>query len=317
MLIHMLFDWLFSLFNFWFIGGLYLDGWAHNHLDLSAEGFFTPWHAAFYSGFFLSALILFLYRKKLPQEYRASLWGAGIFFLGGMGDMIWHTLFGVEADVEALLSPTHLILALGGTMMVGGAMRSIWSEDANKKTFLQRLPALLSFLYFYSFLTFMNQYLSPISHPWSAISQRTQDEFFAQAMGFGGMFVHVALLMGMVLPVLRRWEFPRGGFTVILTLNTLAMAFMKDHFQFVLPAFFAGLLIDVLYQYLKPRMEKRWIFGIFAFTMPFIQYGLYYGTVALTEGIWWSIHLWAGAIVLAGVAGWLLSQVIWESDKSL
>jgi hypothetical protein len=33
------------------IWGGYVDGWAHNHLATTLESFFTPWHAAFYSGF--------------------------------------------------------------------------------------------------------------------------------------------------------------------------------------------------------------------------------------------------------------------------
>jgi hypothetical protein len=30
----------------------------------------------------------------------------------------------------------------------------------------------------------------------------------------------------------------------------------------------------------------------------------------LTEGIAWSVHLWVGSIVLAGLAGWLLCYLL-------
>ena len=36
------FDWLMALLGVWLIGGLYLDGWAHNH-NPDLETFFTPW----------------------------------------------------------------------------------------------------------------------------------------------------------------------------------------------------------------------------------------------------------------------------------
>lgn len=36
--------------------------------------------------------------------------GAFIFGLGGFGDMIWHTVFGIEVGTNALFSPTHLML---------------------------------------------------------------------------------------------------------------------------------------------------------------------------------------------------------------
>ena len=43
--------------------------------------------------------------------------------------MIWHEIFGVETGVEALLSPTHLMLALGGSLMVSGPFR-VWLASA-------------------------------------------------------------------------------------------------------------------------------------------------------------------------------------------
>ena len=40
------YDWTVVLLSVWFVGGLILDGWAHNHIP-ELESFFTPWHAAF------------------------------------------------------------------------------------------------------------------------------------------------------------------------------------------------------------------------------------------------------------------------------
>jgi hypothetical protein len=38
--------------------------------------------------------------------------------------------------------------------------------------------------------------------------------------------------------------------------------------------------------------------------------------IMLTEGIWWSIHTWAGAIVRAGTTGWLLSCCLWAGGMA-
>jgi hypothetical protein len=45
------FDWAIVVLWGWLLGGLYVDGWAHNHLATTLESFLTPWHAAFSSGF--------------------------------------------------------------------------------------------------------------------------------------------------------------------------------------------------------------------------------------------------------------------------
>src|SRR5919197_1584766 len=58
------FDWISVVLSAWLVGGAYLDGWAHNHLRLSLESFFTPWHAVLYSGFLLSAIFLVLVHTR-------------------------------------------------------------------------------------------------------------------------------------------------------------------------------------------------------------------------------------------------------------
>ena len=120
-----------------FVGGLFLDGWAHAHGRVD-QSFFTPWHAVFYAGYaaVASALVASLLRnhargypwlRALPAGYGLSLLGALIFGVGGVGDMIWHMLFGIEAGVEALLSPTHLALGLGLGLIVSvsGPLRAV------------------------------------------------------------------------------------------------------------------------------------------------------------------------------------------------
>ncbi len=141
--------------------GLYLDGWAHRHLS-NLESFFTPWHGVLYSGFFatMACLAYMLVRFRRPGEawwqmippgYGLSLVGAAIFFAGGFADLIWHTLFGIEKQIEALLSPTHLVLAIGGTLIGAGPFRAAWLapvrgrrvDQPAKPRLLDLLPMLL------------------------------------------------------------------------------------------------------------------------------------------------------------------------------
>src|SRR6266508_3210614 len=58
------FDWAMAVLSAVFVGGIFLDGWAHTHGRVD-QSFFTPWHAVFYAGYaaVASALLAALFRN--------------------------------------------------------------------------------------------------------------------------------------------------------------------------------------------------------------------------------------------------------------
>lgn len=56
--------------------------------------------------------------------YELAFLGTPLFALGGVGDLAWHQLFGIERGIEALLSPTHLLLITSMIMIVSAPFRS-------------------------------------------------------------------------------------------------------------------------------------------------------------------------------------------------
>ena len=130
-----------------------MDSWAHLHVPV--ETFFTPYHAAFYSAMVAGSLILAVFARRnralgftgmnmLPAAYQSALWGVPIFFAGGVGDLIWHTFFGVEDRVEAVTSPTHLIIGLGVLLVVGAPIRSALQQRAALTTLRSQLPLIFA-----------------------------------------------------------------------------------------------------------------------------------------------------------------------------
>jgi hypothetical protein len=304
-----------------------LDGWAHNHIA-ELENFFTPWHAVFYSGFlaiagFLMATLVrnhakgYPWRSAMPPGYELAVLGVLIFVAGGVGDMIWHELFGIEANVEALLSPTHLTLALGATLFVSGPWRAGWrrpaDQDEHKPGWVVLLPQLLSVTFLLSLWTFMTQFAHPLVEPWAAAGFRPRSQNFPyirQSLGIVSILLQTGLLMGLVLLTAMRWLLPFGSLLLMFTLNALLMSFMQDHYRFIPAAALAGLGADLLIRWLKPSMERSGALRLFAFIVPVLYYVFYFAVLMLTQGIGWSIHLWTGSIVLAGVVGLLLSYLI-------
>src|SRR3954449_6690990 len=146
------FDCLMSLMGMFFVGGAFLDGWAHNH-DKVDQSFFTPWHAFFYSGFLVMAVLLLgtqwlnyrrgaAWNNALPIGYSLSILGVLIFAVGGVGDLLWHAIFGIEKNFDALFSPTHLTLAIGMNLIITGPLRAAWARSGQRLSWRMAGPAL-------------------------------------------------------------------------------------------------------------------------------------------------------------------------------
>lgn len=334
------FDALMALLGLWFVGGLYLDGWAHTHRP-GLESFFTPWHAVLYGGFLANALVLgalfarhrlrrVAWSHALPRGYGLSLLGAGLFLLGGAADLAWHELFGIEATIEALVSPTHLLLAVGMGLLVSGPLRSAWHRLPERPGFLAALPMLLSAALLLSVITFFTQFAHPFVRAWAADGNRPLLDLFpladpdprlpespagipgadlAEAIGLVGFAFQAALLAGLVLALARRWSLPAGSLTVLVGLNGALLAGMRGQL-FVLPvALLAGLLADGALRAFAPAPARPGSMRLFGFALPALLYGLYFAALAWLTDLWWPPHAWAGAVAYAGLAGWLASYV--------
>lgn len=318
------FDWLIVLLSAFFVGGLYLDGWAHNHGRVD-QSFFTPWHAVFYGGFVLTGLGLvaavvinlrrgFGLAAAIPDGYRASLAGLLIFAAGGVGDLAWHTAFGIEEDVEALFSPTHLLLGIGMALIVSGPLRALWNRPGRSGNWRTLAPAILSASLLISIFTFFMLFAHPVTQVIAGRLHRHFNNDVGIVAGMSGMIIIAGLLIGTGLLLLLRWRLPFGTFTLLWGLNTVAMTIidLEQPDQLWMGAAMLGgaLLCDLLVLLLRPGPDAPGRMRLFAFCAPLLLFGSYYAALMLTEGTRWSIHLWGGSIFLTGIAGLMLSYLL-------
>ena len=311
------FDWRFVVLAAWVVGGLYLDGWAHNHGKVDGS-FFTPWHAVLYSGFTVSLGFLayqqwrnvnkgFAWRRALPQGYFLSLVGAVIFGIGGAGDLVWHSLFGIEGSLaDALMSPSHLSLALGMILIATGPLRAVWRRAADSGTWRELGPALLTATLTLSVLTFFTAYANLLFNP-GVIGHR---QFEPEAIGASSILIQTALTMGMALLLLKRWRLPFGALTLLIGASNLLGLIVSDHFVLLPGAVITGVVADVLAWRLKPSADRPARFYLFAFAVPLVYYALLFAVIEMTAVVRWSVHLWTGSTVIAGVVGLLVAFLL-------
>jgi hypothetical protein len=318
------FDWLMAALSALFVIGLHLDGWAHNHGEVD-NSFFTPWHAVLYGSYALVGLALVVtqfrnvaqghhFLQALPRGYGLALVGVVLFGFGGGFDFVWHEAFGFEANLEALISPAHLLLASGAFLFLTSPLRAAWyRRDANGWRDL--FPAVVSLTLLFALFTFFTQYAHFLNDPQFLLERRYINDDFLQIMRFFGIFTQSALLMGLLLFALRRWQLPFGTITLMLTVNAALYFWMRNRFVDDYPLVFlapviGGLIADGLMAYLRPSAAQPLLLRGFAFLVPLIVMLSYFGVAEAAYAINWRIHMWLGAAVMAGFIGIFISYLV-------
>jgi hypothetical protein len=326
------FDTRFLLLSLWLVSGLYLDGWAHNHIGDDLDPFFTPWHAVMYSGYAATALFLgwthwrnqsrgHVWGRTVPAGYGLSLVGLIIFGLGGMGDFAWHMTFGIERGAEVFLSPTHHLLILGIAMIASGPFRAAWRRPGLPTRTIEYVPMIGSATLTLSVITFILQGVHPFIIPIPLIVSGL-DRDWRPLMMVTATVIQTLLLIGMMLLMIRRWKgsLPIFTFPALIVLNALAHTSQTDLY-FLLPAsLIAALVAGILYWRIRPalaanRPGERFGLRLFAGVVPIVLYTAYFATllVVAPNELRWRIHAISGVITVAGFAGWLLTYALFPA----
>jgi hypothetical protein len=307
------------LLGTWLLVGLVVDGWAHNNLA-ALETFFTPWHALFYSGFVATAgwVLATATRARQPERsglaafpagYGLAVVGVVVFAVGGAGDMTWHSIFGIEQDVEALFSPTHLLLFAGMALILSTPLRAAWSDPAAPAApgYWRFLPVLASATLVSVLVAFAFMY-------WAAFIQTIGASSFDPDLldGVASVLATNLILLAPLLLLVRRWRLPFGTATTIYTAVGVLMGAVDAYRlpAMVAAAILAGLAVDALLRLLEPSASRPQRFWVAGALVPLATWSVYFAVVAVTLGIGWSAELWSGTIAWACLLGLALSLLM-------
>ena len=205
--------------------GIALDFRAHaSGISFAEEGFLTPEHAFFYSMFLGIAAVIgartIIDRRDgrswidaIPAGYGAGALGVLLFGFGGVGDFLWHSTFGFEQGTEALISPTHLMLAVGAGLFLSSPARATWRR-ADVTSGIRTLPAVIAGGLVLTIAVFFTGYSNPIMQPLASV-----EGGFGLSLGITGFIVFPALLVGAALLYGRRFSLPLGAYTLLFVLR--------------------------------------------------------------------------------------------------
>jgi len=310
-----------------------VDAWYHFHSTV--ETFFEPAHALLYAGLLAAyAFTAFFavsshrrgypWRTALPNGYDTTFAGLVVCLIGGVSDMIKHSLWGFEAGFNALLSPTHLLIGAGMFLIIAGPIRAGLTDSGRPKTLMSQLPLILStasmmeLVHWGTQFIFMseaegfNAPLSPASIPHWTLTLLTL-QYDKQGIGLLAVIVQSILATGFFLYLARRIRLAAGAAIVLLVVGNGFIAAADSNYlgQFVsviLASAVAGAVVDVCKVDPASQSSSRWL--IVSFLVPAAYWATMLASLAATMGgIWWSPDVISGSIFFAGLVGLFLNAL--------
>jgi hypothetical protein len=333
-------DFAIGMCGLWLSAGFLWDSWAHLHVGV--ESFFTPYHAIFYAAMvgatiafsiaaFANRRMGYRFPFLLPLAYRRALIGIPVFFLGGVGDLIWHSFFGVENRIEAVTSPTHLIIGFGVVLVMSGPIRSALASRSTILSLRAQLPFLFSLA---AIIEFAHLGMSYAFDPSAARMDAPPAEIATSPnylldvalvlykTGTGIMIVILTSLVSMAfaLYAASRMRLAFGALTVFFVLGDMMMAAALTNDRpllliHIVMAFVAGLTGDIVLLRGRTKtiaLPRLQVLRTAAVAMPIAYYGTFFALTVALEGTWWNWSLVFGSIVWSVLAGFGLTFLMSE-----
>ncbi len=312
------FSWCFLGACFWLLIGVSLDAWAHGHIRL--ESFWTPWHAVLYSGLLATGLVLpgailinrrngLSWREAVPVGYEVSVLGIIGSLIGGLGDMTWHILFGVEQNIDAAFSPTHIALMLFFGFVLIGPFHALYTNGKSSS----RVLMLLSFTLIFTYWLIISQTAGLYTSLWLVYTPKADGT--GQALAVVSYVIQGAFLAGLTMYLIRRWKPFFGFFLLALTIGEIPLAVMQNNLLIILIGAISGILIDCAYRFIRPSLASVDHFRIFIASVPGIWLLTYTIVLWVAYGTVWSTHLLIGSVVVAMIMSWLLSGLMFPPTQ--
>jgi hypothetical protein len=234
-----------------------------------------------------------------------------IFLAAGVADMGWHETFGIETSIDALLSPSHLLLCVGSVLLLTSPARSWWAAGGGGLRACSGAVALAlgttSASVFLGYVS-MFEYVGAV-RPYDG--EIDSAGYTAAARGVAGYVVTIALLAVPLLLAHRR----RATFGVGTALVAWVSLFPVVTHEFPRPqtaAALAAIAAAVLADWLLVRLD-RWRGRDAPLRLP-VAGAVFAGLVSsahvaalhLDAGIQWPVELWTGVVVTVVAVGAVL-----------
>ena len=229
-----------------------------SHLLRIPETFFTPSHMVLYTGVgismvsaVLSVAVLVRSRNSEKKPFTLGLklviLGAVMQIVAGPGDFYWHELFGIDG----LLSPTHITLALGITIVSIGTVigfTRIHSHLDIKNNLIKFIIPISFGVFWFAVMWMVFFFVLPISD--GDTHNFNPDESFAVILSFAALPFLFSILFWSMAKAQKIFGMASAAALVFITMNITSNIFTSEDLLRYLPWFVAPMISAVIADYI-------------------------------------------------------------------
>jgi hypothetical protein len=260
--------------------------------------------------------------EATPVGYRLGIAGLGVAFAGLGGDVVWHTVFGVEDGIARVIAPFHLFLFTGAGLLLTSPLRATYASDGydDELSLVRALPVILGLTLITALALFLFQWLSAFAD-WkpavdiaalpSAVRGNPAVVQNLQMVVLARIMVSTLILIAALLVAVRRFRLPFGAMTLVYGVAATLTASLTNLKLYggVLAAVFAGIVADACIRALRPSEENTAGARITAFVTSLTFAGAYFVALGVLHNRTWPFDLTIGTVGLTAIAGLTLSAV--------
>lgn len=296
--------------------------------DLEGD-FLSSWHLVLYAGVLAVAVWLGVGALRHGPEFLLAAGtttiGFGLLAFGGVADALWHEQFGVEANVEALVSPPHLVVFAGLVLLLTSPLVVLWRRPARRLGLVASVVALVSLVTTVLVISLFTGFLSPLASGMSlsagyvepVVGESTVD--YDQVRGLGIAVWTTAVLVAAFTVLLVRFR-PMPGLVAVgvFLCGAPALAIAEPTLAsgssgvrpVVLGYAMAGLVAEALVALLgKPTLGRAGA-ALVGAAMGSMLWAATFALLAREDALGWSESMWMGTVVLCGMVGAAVASLV-------
>lgn len=281
--------------------------------------FLSGWHLVLYGGVAAVGVFIGVGALRRGPSYVGAVGTGTLGFLllgfGGFADAAWHKAFGTEAEIEALVSPPHLLVFGGLGFLITAPIVVLWDRREQRLGWIASVAAETSMISMVLITSLFTGYLSPLSgglelvpgyvEPVVGELRDVSSIQYDQVRGLGIIVWTAFVFSAAHSLVMMRFRLKPGVMLLgwcVLAVPPLFLATGESVHNLCVGMIAAGVVVELSRAFGRP-VHGRLAMALTCAAFNATLWGVTFAALNSVHRLGYGTHLWTGAIMISAMVG--------------